>query len=82
MAINHLKVIKKGGPSILNIANKSSFALFQYAEVPRILHENAYEFSESSGFSLNSPAVIRLVLPNDDDDLVRIAMNTQSRNLK
>ena len=83
----HLKVIKKvGGPSVLNMANKSSFALFQYAEEPRIFHINAYEFSESSGFSLKSPfnyspAVIRPVLPNDDDDLIRIAIDTESRNV-
>ena len=47
---------------------------------------NAYEFSGSSGFSFNSqfnnsPAVIRPVLPNDDDDLICIAIDTESRNL-
>ena len=67
------------------MANKSSFALFQYAEVPRILRMNAHEFSESSGFSLNSPlnnspAVIHPVLPNDYD-LICIAIDTESRDL-
>ena len=62
------------------MANKSSFALFQFAEVPRILHMNAYEFSESSGFSLNSPAVIRPVLHDDDDNLIHIEIDTESQS--
>ena len=46
---------------------------------------NAYEFSDSSGFLLNSPfnnskAVICPVQPTDDD-LICIAIDTESRNL-